>query len=608
MCNKRAMKKGISGYLFLGVLICLSLPVYSQEDTTKTDRFVLMMDSLRKAGVVLNEAPQKPEISLNAEQAVEYLQKKYQQQNWKNSRDPLRYALGQLIYEATYPPYDSSEYFLRNYSFDTLNISWDKYFIWEPLRLKVPVVHSSVPADSVSIPDSVSLAIQSDSIMVQPLDTVPIISLRDTSVLVVIDTLREVYSEDPGFPFRYYRYPFQGDSIKAAVQTLMEFVEGRDSSMVHITGVGDAVTHVWLNSKADVMKRYWLKNEMGDSITVWIGAPSRNTIGLYLEQGVNFRRPVKQGYYSDARIEVQEVDKSTLLEVKPITVRSQLWKYRSEANFALNQGAVSNWVKGGESSISVSTDITGYANYSNKTLKLSSNNFARIKYGLLKSGDNDIRKNIDLLETNSKLNHKAFGKFDVSGTMLFKTQISRGYTYSKLKNPDRDTAILVSRFMNPAILTIGFGLDYKPNKTTSINFSPLSYKGTFVPDTAIIDQTKYGVAADRKSKNEPGLSFMITNEFKPLKTVSVTNRLQLFTNYINNPQNIDIDWEMIVTASLNWFTDVRFNTHLIFDDDTQTPVFDKEKQPVIDPSTGKQKTSARIQFKELLGFSFVFRF
>jgi hypothetical protein len=198
--------------------------------------------------------------------------------------------------------------------------------------------------------------------------------------------------------------------------------------------------------------------------------------------------------------------------------------------------------------------------------------------------------------------------------MLFKTQISKGYTYSKLKNPDRDTAILVSRFMNPAILTIGFGLDYKPNKTTSINFSPLSYKGTFVTDTIgvkgsdAIDQTKYGIPEGRLSKHEPGLSFMVTNEFKPLKTVTITNRLHLFTNYINNPQNIDIDWEMIVTAALNWFTDVRFNTHLIFDDDTKTPVFDDEKQPVMDPVTGKQKTTARIQFKELLGFSFVFRF
>jgi len=161
--------------------------------------------------------------------------------------------------------------------------------------------------------------------------------------------------------------------------------------------------------------------------------------------------------------------------------------------------------------------------------------------------------------------------------------------------------------MNPGILTLGFGLDYKPNKNTSINFSPLSYKGTFVPDTASIDQTKYGIAADRKSKNEPGMSFMISNVYKPNSSVSITNRLQLFTNYINKPQNIDVDWEMIVTAKLNWFTDVRLNTHLIFDDDTKTPTYDKEKNPVKDID-GQIKKTARVQFREILGFSFIFRF
>jgi hypothetical protein len=160
--------------------------------------------------------------------------------------------------------------------------------------------------------------------------------------------------------------------------------------------------------------------------------------------------------------------------------------------------------------------------------------------------------------------------------------------------------------MNPATLTIGLGLDYKPNKVTSINFSPLSYKATFVTDTSSIDQTKYGVAANRRSKHEPGASFMISNEFRPVKNVVVTNRLQLFTNYINNPLNIDVDWEMILIANLNWFTDVRLNTHLIFDDDTKTPVFDKD-QPVLGQD-GLQKKTARVQFKELLGLSFVFRF
>jgi hypothetical protein len=64
---------------------------------------------------------------------------------------------------------------------------------------------------------------------------------------------------------------------------------------------------------------------------------------------------------------------------------------------------------------------------------------------------------------------------------------------------------------------------------------------------------------------------------------------------------------MILQANLNWFTDVRLNTHLIFDDDTKILVFDKENNPVMGEG-GVEKKTARIQFKELLGLSFVFRF
>jgi hypothetical protein len=68
---------------------------------------------------------------------------------------------------------------------------------------------------------------------------------------------------------------------------------------------------------------------------------------------------------------------------------------------------------------------------------------------------------------------------------------------------------------------------------------------------------------------------------------------------VNNPQNIDVDWEMIFQTNLNWFTDVRLNTHLIFDDDTRTLVMGND---------GIEKKTARVQFKELLGLSFIFRF
>ena len=64
---------------------------------------------------------------------------------------------------------------------------------------------------------------------------------------------------------------------------------------------------------------------------------------------------------------------------------------------------------------------------------------------------------------------------------------------------------------------------------------------------------------------------------------------------------------MILKANLNWFTEVRLNTHLIFDDDTKTPVYDKDDNPVLGDD-GVQVKTARVQFKELLGLSFVFRF
>ena len=119
--------------------------------------------------------------------------------------------------------------------------------------------------------------------------------LKDTTLMVIIDSLQQVPSPRPGFPFKYATYPFQGDSIQAAVRTLLDYIEKRDSSTVNITGLGKSVTPIMINSQKDKMVRYWLKNEFSDSVAVWIGNPSRNTIGLYLEQGINFRRPIEAG-------------------------------------------------------------------------------------------------------------------------------------------------------------------------------------------------------------------------------------------------------------------------------------------------------------------------
>ena len=608
--------KLILAFLYLGI----NISVFSQEHLPGDHSKDRVIDSLKKSGIVLNEIKKKPEITLSRNEALVFLQKKIHPQYWNNAADPLRQAFGQLVFEAAHEKQDSLRNMLIKYPYDSLNIPWDKFYIWEPLKLRIPTISKSESISGNAAIKTDSTLIKADSLNLIRTEARkeagilnPVAELKDTTIMVVVDTLNEVTSSNTLFPFKYYNYPYQSDSIKAAVKSLLGYLEDRDSTVINFTGLGNSVTPMMMNSKSERVIRYWLKNEVSDSVTVWIGNPSRNTIGLYLEQGVNFRRPAKQGKFANAKINTKPLDNSTLLGIQHIKLKAQFWKYHTDASFMLNQTALSNWVKGGERSIATALDVTGYADYNNKQLKISSSNFARLKFGYLATGK-DIRKNLDLLETNSKFNHKAFGKFDFSAILLFKTQIAIGKNYFTTA-AGHDTSNMVSKFMNPAILTIGLGLDYQPNKTTSLNFSPLTYRGTFVTDPAYInntyypnriDQTLYGVPKNKYSLNEPGVSFMITNEIRPIPTVSIVNRLQLFTNYIHNPQNVDVDWEMITTAHLNWFTDVRFNTHLIFDDDTKTEEL-KGGQPILRPD-GTIKKTARIQFKEMLGLSLYFRF
>jgi hypothetical protein len=589
------MTYGILKHYLAILLLCICLPGISQENPDTAKVSVALSDTIRGVTsgktIVFGIRKNPPVIRLTTSEAIRLLENWHDTSHWKKPDDPLRIAIGQLLSAASYSSFDSVEYFLKDYPYDSLSVPWDKFYIWQPVKDSSAFNKNLNDSSLLKAGETVADSLTSLSAHLK--------AQNDTTVLMIIDTLNAVTPKYSKFPFREFKYPYQSDSIRTAVQQLLDYVIAKDSSVIKISGSGKAVTPVWMNSKTDLMSRYWLKNDMNDSVTVWIGTPSRNNISLYLEKGVNFRKPVKSDDVFAPKIDIKPQDRSRLLAVQKIMTKRQDWKYRTESSFQFSQSSLSNWVKGGENSVTMATDITGYANYNNPEHKVISNNFARMQFGFIASGSNPMRKNLDLIETNSKLNHKAFGKFDFSAIMLFKTQLAPGKMYKKIAE-GVDTGIVVSKFFNPAILTMGVGLDYKPNKMTSINFSPLSYKGTFVPDTAHIDGTKYGVPKGKRSKIEPGASFMISNTMTPFRNLTLTNRLQLFTNYINNPQNIDVDWEMIAVTDLNWFTQFRLNTHLIFDDDTKTTV--------MEGGNPTNRQTARIQWKEMIGISFVFKF
>lgn len=632
-------------YKILLLVLCLAgtthlagqvvdVPVVPQVAAPRTDSLAVngsLIRQIKAAPVPGINGPQ--DINLGTDESLKFLERFCASPAlWKRSSDPLREALKNLVWLASRPPADTVISYLSEYPFERIRVPAESYYLFDSVRIILPlIVPDSTVSDSAASgarPDEMFISAGrslrkvkladddrpiikndtlklNDSVYVLMKDFIPARlphRTNDTIVLVITDTLPEVSLAGTDLPFRYLRNPYVSDSLQAAVSSLIGYLVNRDSSLVRITSETGRGADLWLNSLSDNLVRFWLPDGKGDSVTVWLGNPMRNTISLRAEEGVLFRKQVWHDRYVDTRVNVTTAKEEELRRVALSKVKPDLWKFRTDLSYLLSQGVVSNWAKGGENNVSTVLDVTSALNYNNKITRVNSATSARFALGLQASGKYDgIRKNLDILEINSKINHKAFGKFDLSGIFQFKSQFLPGYTY-----PNDTTSIMVSKFFNPATFILGYGLEYKPDKNTSISFSPLSYKGTFVTDTASINQTKYGIAADKRSKNELGAYLTISSKLVLFEKINMSNRVQFFSNFLSKPQNVDVDWEMIATMPLNWFTDLRVNVHLIYDDNTLLPVYERG-EPVLG-TDGKQKKAPMVQFKELLGVSFVFKF
>jgi hypothetical protein len=485
-----------------------------------------------------------------------------------------------------------------------------------PLPLLIPDQDQDSLAEQeipVLIPDTV-IVTQLDTFAIESLG-IGLYSFRDGQVSPTLkrDGLDAVMSEDrnqvyyflPGAtwtaagdsPFRLLEGPYQLDSLQQALNILLEYTFERDSTFLLINDLYGSKHPFWLSQGDDLSYRFWVKNYNQDSITVWIGNPAPNEISLLLEDDVNIDRATKEDIQYLPEFEV--IPQPSLMEMKELKPEPVYWDFGFGSSFSLNQTYLSNWTKGGESSFASVLDLQGEATYNNKEANTQWVNNMRINFGTINTKENGFRKNQDLFEINSKFNRNASGKIGMSSSLYMKTQLANGYNYP-------NDSVVVSRFLNPASITLGLGFEYKPFKNTSLNLAPLSYKNTFVLDTALIDQTKFGIEKNKKTMQEMGMQLVFQNKITPFKDMTVVNQLRLFSNYLNKPQNIDVDWEMNLEQRINWFFTIKLNLHLIYDDDTRFTVRDSEGNPVVGPD-GSEKTVARTQFKEFIGLSMQFK-
>ena len=399
-------------------------------------------------------------------------------------------------------------------------------------------------------------------------------------------------------PFEIVENEYQLDSLQLALTKLLEFTSERDSTLLWVNNIFGKKTPYWLSRGDDEAYRFWVKNYNNDSITLWIGNPGPNEISLLLEEDVRINRLMKEDiHHLPEFVQMPERSLVTVAKLEPDPV---FWDYNFSSAFTLNQSYLSNWTKGGESSFSTMLDLLGEATYNNSAANTKWFNSMRINFGTLSTKENGFRKNHDLFEINSKFNRNASGKIGMSASLYMKNQFAKGYNYP-------NDSVIVSKFLNPGSLTVGLGVEYKPFKNTSINMAPLSYKNTFVLDTAQIDQTKHGIEEGKRTLQEMGTQIVLNNKVSPYKDLTIENRLRLFSSYLNKPQNVDVDWELIMDQKINWFFTIRVNLHLIYDDDVRFPVFDSEGLPILLPD-GSEKKVAKTQFKEFIGLSLQFKF
>ncbi len=259
---------------------------------------------------------------------------------------------------------------------------------------------------------------------------------------------------------------------------------------------------------------------------------------------------------------------------------TKAWTRGAKASLSFTQVSLTNWAAGGENSFGGNSFLNLFANL--KQGKTTWDNSLDMAYGLIKLGDAKIRKSDDKIDLVSKLGHNVIHKnLFLSANLSFKTQFTEGFNYP-------NDSVIISNFLSPAYLMLGLGLDYKPYKYLSISFLPLTGRLTIVNDKVLSDAGAYGVDPGKKTRPEFGAAFKATIDKDIATNISLKSKLELFTNYIDRPQNIDLNWEALMILKVNKYISTHVGFHTIYDHDIL--ITDKDGN-----------TGPRTQFKQTFG-------
>ncbi|GAA4382518.1 DUF3078 domain-containing protein [Hymenobacter koreensis] len=281
------------------------------------------------------------------------------------------------------------------------------------------------------------------------------------------------------------------------------------------------------------------------------------------------------------------------------------WRRGGMGTLNVSQVSLRNWAPGGQSSFSLLAIGNTFAHYRGPehTFDLSGD----VVYGLLKPGKSRVRKNDDRLELNARYGRFLTNKLSWAAQLNLKTQLTPTKDITK---PDS----LLSRFFAPAFVLASLGVDYRPNDDFSLFLSPVTGKFTIVADQGLADAGAFGVKAARRDaldrpvpntgerlREEVGAYLNGRYRKAVLTNITYQTKVELFSNYFHNPQNIDVNWENLIDFKVNKYISANVATVLVYDDDILVPIDQNEDgRP---DARGK-----RVQFKETLGIGLSYKF
>lgn len=270
------------------------------------------------------------------------------------------------------------------------------------------------------------------------------------------------------------------------------------------------------------------------------------------------------------------------------TTVSGPWLFDGMTSLNFSQISLTNWAQGGESSYAINGLAAFNYNYTGE--RSSWANTLDVGYGVQKTGQEEFKKTDDHFELLSKYGRKASGNWMVTGMLNFKTQFTEGYQQTETGK------VVISDFLSPGYMLLSLGMEYKKDDSFFIVLSPVTGKITMVLNDSLSNAGSFGVEPGKGMRSEFGGLVKIGLKKDIMENVNFTSTLDLFSNYFNNPQNIDVSWKALVNMKINEYLSANISTHLVYDDDIDW----------VDPEGISQ--GPKVQFKEILGIGFSYKF